>query len=69
MFICLTLYALISLQVAVVVFSSTPDGSEGNQLYSIKGKIVIRSELEPEPNWSAKTYVMLDYGKYNGFVE
>ena len=49
-----------------LTIQNAPD--DDGQLFSVEGKISIRPEMQAKPNWFVETKVLLDYGKYAGFV-
>lgn len=48
---------------------NTATGDSINALFSIEGKVTIRPEMYPKPDWYAHSRILLDYGKYIGFVK
>lgn len=36
--------------------------------FSVEGRVVFNTELQPKSNWYAEAKVLLDYGKYMGFI-
>lgn len=47
---------------------STSELKNVEQLFNVEGKALLRNEMSTPLNWQANSRVLLDYGKYIGFI-
>lgn len=51
------------------LFFFSVSAQEAEQLFDIKGTVVIRKDMTTPKNWKANTRVLVNYGEYIGFLK
>jgi len=65
----LLVIAALSFQLSGIAAQDGEIAIDDGQLFSVQGKASLRGDMISPPNWRARSRVLLDYGKYIGFIK